>query len=97
MTAPGPLESGIRDLVLRLVREDDELRREIAELAPAPPPSPPPGDTMSSDEAAAYLKVSRATLEQNRCHGKGPPYERAGRRIVYRRSVVDEWLKRGGR
>lgn len=90
---PGVFESGLRELLVELVREEIERVRE--ELAT--PATPPPSDTMNSNEVAAYLRLSRITLENNRSLGKGPPYERAGRRIIYRRSMLDEWLKRGGR
>lgn len=47
---------------------------------------------MSSPDVAAYLGISDRKLRQLREVGDGPPFERYGRRIVYRRTGVDEWI-----
>ena len=50
-------------------------------------------------EAAAYLRVSRSFLRQNRMHGNrfghaaGPKFVRAGRLIRYPVKFLDEWLE----
>ena len=43
------------------------------------------------DEAAADVS-SRQALETLRHEGGGPPFERNGRRVRYRRADLDEWL-----
>lgn len=88
---PGAIESGLRDLVRELVAV--EVERRLATVAPPEPTS----ENMTTRDAAAYLKVGKATLEQMRARGKGPPYTRAGRRVLYRRAEVDAWLAGGGR
>jgi len=42
--------------------------------------------------AASYLGLSPATLETLRTRGGGPPFVKLGRRVVYRRTDLDEWL-----
>ncbi len=42
--------------------------------------------------AAAYLALSPATLETLRSRGGGPPFVKLGRRVVYRREELDQWL-----
>lgn len=44
-------------------------------------------------EAATYLSIQRATLKKWRTKGVGPPYVRAGSRIVYRVVDLDDWLE----
>ncbi|MDY7093778.1 MAG: helix-turn-helix domain-containing protein [Acidobacteriota bacterium] len=42
--------------------------------------------------AAEYLGLSPATLETMRSRGGGPVFVKLGRRVVYRREDLDEWL-----
>lgn len=44
------------------------------------------------DDAAAYLSLSRATLDKWRVQGGGPEFARIGRRIFYRRRVLDQFI-----
>ena len=46
---------------------------------------------MSTEEAAAYLKLSQRTLQSYRGSGKGPPFSRFGNRARYLRSKVVAW------
>ena len=46
---------------------------------------------MSTEEAAAYLKLSERTLQSYRGSGKGPPFSRFGNRARYLRSKVAAW------
>jgi helix-turn-helix protein len=39
-----------------------------------------------TDEAAAFLKRAKATLEKDRCAGKGPPFVKIGKLVRYRLS-----------
>lgn len=53
---------------------------------------------LRSPEAAAYLGLSASTLAKMRLRGDGPPYCKAGPRIVvYDVSDLDEWLARSRR
>lgn len=53
---------------------------------------------MSENDAAAYLGISRITLRQGRCEGKRsnhmppPPYVRVGRRILYIKKDLEDFL-----
>ncbi|HEY9080483.1 helix-turn-helix domain-containing protein [Magnetovibrio sp.] len=48
---------------------------------------------MRPTETAAYVKCSTSTLAKMRMRGDGPPYVKAGKRIVlYDREEVDAWL-----
>jgi len=44
------------------------------------------------DDAAAYLSLSRATLDKWRVQGGGPEFVRIGRRIFYRRNVLEKFI-----
>lgn len=54
--------------------------------------------TLTEAQASVYLGVSRATLRQGRCDGRRdnrmppPPYVRLGRKILYIRQDLDDWL-----
>ena len=48
---------------------------------------------MTPDELRIYLGgVSLRTLARWRCERTGPAYHKAGKRVLYRRQDVDEWL-----
>jgi excisionase family DNA binding protein len=64
-----------------------------------PEPTARPGLTphardslMTVKETANYLRVSKSFLDKARLSGEGPAFCRIGRKILYRRSVVDAWL-----
>jgi excisionase family DNA binding protein len=52
----------------------------------------PPDEVMTTEEAAAYLKLSPRTLVSLRARGEAPPGVRIGRQWRYRRSSLDSWL-----
>lgn len=51
-------------------------------------------DLLTTEELAEILHTSWRTLARWRSERIGPPYVRAGHRILYRRSDVDEWLEK---
>lgn len=38
---------------------------------------------LTTEEAAAYLRLQPGTLEVWRCRGRGPKYHKIGRRVIY--------------
>lgn len=54
----------------------------------------------SSKEAAVYLGISESALRQSRMDGPRegrlppPPYVRLGRKIVYLKDEMDQWIDR---
>lgn len=51
-----------------------------------------PHELLSVEEAAAYLRSPPGTLAHWRATGGGPRFAKLGRRIVYRREWLDEWV-----
>lgn len=43
-------------------------------------------------EAAVLLRLSERTLERMRVRGDGPPFVKAGRRVLYRPADLDAWI-----
>lgn len=56
-------------------------------------PSPVLAAFLSLPELALELGVTRKTLDRWAVEGKGPAITKIGRRVLYRRSAVDAWLK----
>jgi hypothetical protein len=55
---------------------------------------PPLVPRLRTPEAAKYVGLSASTLEKMRILGGGPPYEKAGPKIVvYSVENLDLWLK----
>jgi predicted DNA-binding transcriptional regulator AlpA len=46
----------------------------------------------NTGEAAAVVKLSASTLNKLRMKGSGPGYLKLGRRVVYSRRSLDEWM-----
>jgi hypothetical protein len=49
-------------------------------------------ELMDAATAAAFIGLALATLAKMRCLGGGPEYIKAGRKILYRREDLAEWL-----
>jgi excisionase family DNA binding protein len=52
-----------------------------------------PGQLLTEDEAATYLRVRPRTLQRWRQLGRGPKFTRAGRRILYRMADLQAYLR----
>lgn len=48
-----------------------------------------------TEDAAAYLSLSRRTLEAWRLQGRGPTYVKLGRKVVYRPEDLDAFAENG--
>lgn len=49
-------------------------------------------DVLDTREAAAYVRLSKPTLERFRLTGEGPCYAKMGKAVRYRRADLDAWL-----
>lgn len=72
----------IEDLVRTIVREELSLL------------SPPPPDLMDFNDAAVYLKRSVSSL-RNLVDRKQIPYTKAGSRVRFIKTELDQWLEEG--
>lgn len=50
-------------------------------------------DLLTAEEAAAFLRVTKSALAQWRYLGIGPKYLKAGRKPLYQRGSLIEWLE----
>lgn len=55
--------------------------------------SPEDDPLLMSTETAARIRVTPTTLKVWRHRNQGPPFYRYGRRVVYRASEVDAWVR----
>src|SRR6516165_7476983 len=46
---------------------------------------------LPTEAAAAYLGLSKSTLEKQRITGSGPPFRKLGRRVLYAIGDLDTW------
>ncbi len=51
-----------------------------------------PHDHLIETEAARFLRLSPRTLQRHRVAGTGPVFVRLGRRVVYRRTDLLDWV-----
>ena len=52
-----------------------------------------PHELLLREEAAALIRRSPAVLANMAYRGVGPTYVKAGRRVLYRRSDLEAWLR----
>jgi len=50
-----------------------------------------PAEFLTDRETADLLRVTIRTMMRWRRDGNGPPYTRAGRRLLYSRREIDAW------
>lgn len=48
---------------------------------------------MTTEEVAQYVRLSVETLRYFRQRDQGPRFARLGRRVMYRRQDVDNWIE----
>jgi excisionase family DNA binding protein len=54
-----------------------------------------PGDVLTIDELADYLRISRSTLYKLAQEGR-IPCQKVGRHWRFRKQAIDRWLEHGG-
>ena len=54
-----------------------------------------PGDVLTIEELADYLRISRSTLYKLAQEGR-VPCQKVGRHWRFRKQSIDRWLERGG-
>lgn len=50
-------------------------------------------EILTTTEAAAYVRLSKPTMERFRLSGYGAPYVKLGGAVRYRKSDLDAWLE----
>lgn len=55
-------------------------------------PNPPKRAMLRTRDASAYTGLAKSTLEKLRVSGKGSPYIRVGRVVLYDPDDLDTWL-----
>lgn len=73
----------------------DATHRSADALAqlPAEYTSPLLSDYIDKPQLAKELKRTVRTLDRLLLHGDGPPFVRIGKRVLFRRDAVLEWLR----
>ena len=72
-------EQNLRDILRAMVREELRAAREDVS---APAPLGPDAEYIDDRKLAAWLDVSRATLQQMRSRAEGPPFVHVARKAV---------------
>ena len=84
--------TGIDPLTILVDMVADAVAPRVAALLQTPATTQQ-DEWLRPDEAAGVAKLSKARLETLRRIGGGPPFERTGRRVRYRRADLDSWLR----
>lgn len=73
-------------------RAADHTAASVPDESPSTGTSKWVQEVFDTEDAAAYLKVSRQLLELLRVSGGGPRYVKLTRLVRYRKAALDEWL-----
>jgi hypothetical protein len=55
--------------------------------------SEPDDEIIPPGPASKEIGLAESSLAKMRCKGGGPPFLKLGRRVLYERSTLKEWLK----
>ncbi|WP_291208765.1 helix-turn-helix domain-containing protein [Hyphomonas sp.] len=66
----------------------------MSEMMPTNPDANDEHVLLNVQEAAAFLRLTRSTLDHYRCEGKGPNYRKHGTRVFYTRASLIDWSGR---
>lgn len=66
----------------------------MSEMMPTKPDASDEHVLLNVQEAAAFLRLTRSTLDHYRCEGKGPIYRKHGTRVFYTRASLIDWSGR---
>jgi Helix-turn-helix domain len=88
-----------RQRLMAAIAEAANAGRDRSKLSKSPREGLPaqgvvPSEYLTTQQAAAYLNISRQYLEAARYRGdgSGPAYVKLERAVRYRRSVLDAWM-----
>ena len=68
------------------------MKKKVSKESGRAVPPPAPGEVLTGEEVQALLNISRTTLWKLRKE-KDLPYSRVGKKYLYLRSEIFEWLK----
>lgn len=79
---------------MAIKKKPSRVMHSRARIRPEPTLLVQPTPNVVDDRGAAkYVGVTRATLRLWRANGEGPPFFKAGKRLVrYRRVDLDNWI-----
>lgn len=74
----------------------DIVREELAKLLPVISQTADPDQLLTTEEVAQLTTLSVGFFEIGRSDGNSnlPPYHKVGRRVLYRRGDILEWLEK---
>ncbi len=77
----------------------DSIEKLLNELSKNANNSKPPKDTdeiMTVEQLSDYLTIARQTIYE-KCSKKEIPYFNAGKRLYFKKSVINDWINSGRR
>jgi hypothetical protein len=88
------LVKALTAIIVRQLREE----ATVVHARPSEAAGNLPDQLLDTEELARCLKnVSPRTVERWRTTGQGPVFVRVGRRVLYRRSAIQDWLNQQSR
>lgn len=70
----------------------EAAREAVAQALAAAQQPQPSREYINTEEASAYLGLSKPQLEIWRSQGDGPPYIKLSRLVRYKKSDLDSWM-----
>ena len=82
------------EAVIMLTKEVSELKRLLIEKHEQPP-TDPPEQFMTIDQISELLHLTKATVYSKHSKGELPGVCKQGKRLLFQRDVIINWIKSG--
>ncbi|MHB9055778.1 MAG: helix-turn-helix domain-containing protein [Paludibacteraceae bacterium] len=82
------------EIILQRLDRIETLLLKLNESANQPKTDESEDEIMTVDQLSVYLTIAKATI-YGKCSAREIPYFKVGKRVYFKKSVINEWLSQG--
>ena len=84
------------DIIVQRLDSIEKLLNELSKYANNSKPQKDTDEIMTVEQLSDYLTIARQTIYE-KCSKKEIPYFKAGKRLYFKKSVINDWINGGRR
>ena len=84
------------DIIVQRLDSIEKLLNELSKNASNSKPQKDTDEIMTVEQLSDYLTIARQTIYE-KCSKKEIPYFKAGKRLYFKKSVINDWINSGRR
>ena len=84
------------DIIVQRLDSIEKLLNELSKNANNSKPQKDTDEIMTVEQLSDYLTIARQTIYE-KCTKKEIPYFKAGKRLYFKKSVINDWINSGRR